>query len=174
MNLKTLFINYIKLKRKLDKAKIYKLIDNTNQNVYIGSTCIPLKYRLSQHKSDYNRFLKGIHNNVKSFEIIKNDDYKIELIEICNIKTKQELLQRERYFIENSSCLNKTIPGRSRREYKDDNKDKIKEYYIANKDEINIKRNVKIDCECGGKFTIRHKSCHFKTTKHQDYLKSNH
>ena len=56
MNLKTLFINYIKLRIKLNKAKIYKIIDNTNQNVYIGSTCGSLKDRLSRHKGNYKGF----------------------------------------------------------------------------------------------------------------------
>ena len=117
MNLKTLFINYIKLRSKLDKAKIYKITDNSNGNAYIGSTCRSLKERLSEHKGHCKRYLKGLYNNTRSFVIIKNDDYKLELIETCNIKTKQELLQRERYFIENNECINKNIPGRTDKEY---------------------------------------------------------
>jgi len=258
MNIKTLFVKYIKLRNKLSKAKIYKIIDNTNDNVYIGSTCKTLKERLISHKCSYNRFLKGLYNNVKSFDIIKNNDYHIELLENCNIKTKQELFQRERYYIENNECLNKVIPGRSRietikayneankdkqREYYEANKDKIKayneankdkqrEYYEANKDKIKEskkkyrddnkdkikayneankdkqreyrdtnkdkvkayreayrntnkdkikafrdankdKQNEKCECECGGKFTISNKACHFKSTIHQKFIKSN-
>ena len=199
MNIKTLFVKYIKLRNKLSKAKIYKIIDNTNDNVYIGSTCKTLKERLISHKCSYNRFLKGLYNNVKSFDIIKNNDYHIELLENCNIKTKQELFQRERYYIENNECLNKVIPGRSRietikayneankdkqREYRDTNKDKVKAYREAyrntNKDKIKAfrdankdKQNEKCECECGGKFTISNKACHFKSTIHQKFIKSN-
>ena len=173
MNLKTLFVKYIKLRIKLSKAKIYKIIDNTNDNIYIGSTCCSLKTRLSKHKSNYKRFLNGLYHNVKSFNILKNDDYKIELLENCDIKTKDELLARERFYIENNDCLNKVVPGRTDKEYYNDNKDKIKDYYITNKDRINIKRNQKIDCECGGKFTIRSKARHIKSTKHQEFIKSN-
>ena len=90
MNIRTLFVKYINLRNKLDQAKIYKIIDNTNGKIYIGSTCKTLKHRLSGHERDYKRFLKGIYNNVSSFDIIKNDDYKIELIENCDIKTKQK------------------------------------------------------------------------------------
>ena len=147
---------------KLDQAKIYKIIDNTNDNIYIGSTCQSLKKRLSEHKNDYKRFLKGLFNNVTSFDILKNNDYKIELLENCDIKTKQELLQRERYYIENNECLNKIVPGRNK-----------KEYYDVNKDKINIKRNQMIDCECGRKYTIRNKARHLKSTKHQEFIKSN-
>ena len=176
MNIKNLFINYIKLRDKLNKAKI---TDNSNQNVYIGSTCKTLKERLSQHKSNYKSYLNGLYHNVTSFDIIKNNDYKIESIENCNIKTKQELFARERYFIENNECINKIIPGRTDKEYKDDNKDKINEkknlYRDANKDKIKAYRdanNEKHNCECGGKFSFNHKVRHLKTTKHQNYLKS--
>ena len=94
MNIENIFVKYIKLRSKLDKAKIYKITDNTNNNIYIGSTCGSLKKRLSVHKSNYKRFIKGLFHNVKSFDIIKNNDYNIELLENCNIKTKQELLAR--------------------------------------------------------------------------------
>ena len=172
MNLKTLFVKYIKLREKLDNAKIYQIIDNTNNNVYIGSTYKSLKERLSQHKFDYKRYLKGTYNNIKSFDILKNDDYQIELLENCDIKTKQELLARERYYIENNICLNKVVPGRTDKEYREANKDKIKIYYDVNKDKINIKRNQMIDCECDGKYTICNKARHFKSTRHQEFIKN--
>jgi len=162
MNIKTLFVKYIKLREKLDNGKIYKIVDNTNDNIYIGSTCDSLKNRLSKHKASYKIFLKGLINNIKSFDIMKNNNYKIELLENCDIKTKQELLQRERYYIENNECLNKIVPGRNK-----------KEYYDVNKDKINIKRNQMIDCECGRKYTIRNKARHLKSTKHQEFIKSN-
>ena len=163
MELKTLFVKYIKLREKLDKGKIYKIVDNTNDAIYIGSTCNSLKNRLSSHKGDYKRFLKGIFNNVKSFDIIKNNDYKIELLENCEVKTKSELLARERFFIENNDCINKNIPGRT-------HKEADKAYYIANKEKLNIKRNGKFDCECGAHFSYANKSRHFKSAKHQKNL----
>ena len=157
MSIENLFEKDTKLRNKLDNAKIYKIVDNTNDNKYIGSTCKTLKTRLSEHKSDYKRFLKGLYHNVKSFDIIKNNDYNIELLEDCDIKTKNELLARERFFIENNECLNKVIPGRTKKEYKIVNKDKV---------------NEKFNCECGCKYTRCNKSHHIKTTKHLNYLKS--
>ena len=190
MNLKTLFVKYIKLREKLDNTKIYQIVDNTNNNIYIGSTCKSLKKRLSEHKCGYRRFLKGLFNNVKSFDIIKNNNYKIELLEDCDIKTKQELLARERFFIQNNNCVNKCIPGRNdkgyqqyQKDYYIDNKDKAKnkakEYYETNKEKLKEyretnkdKANEKFDCECGGKYTNCGKSQHLKTTKHLNYLES--
>ena len=93
--------------------KIYKIIDNTNGNVYIGKTIQRLKERLRKHKCD-----KGC----SSREIIKNGDYRIELIE----ETDDD--SRERYWILNTDCINVTIPGRSKKEYYEDNIDKFKEY----------------------------------------------
>ena len=122
MNLKALFIKYIKHRENLNKGKIYKLVDNTNENIYIGSTCNSLNKRLSQHNSHYKRYLKRQYGNMKSFDIIKNNDFTIKLLEKCNIKTKQELYQRERYYIENNECLNKNIPGRTLKEYKETKK----------------------------------------------------
>ena len=184
MNLKTLFVKYIKLREKLDNAKIYKIVDNTNDNIYIGSTCKTLKTRLSEHKSDYKRFLKGVYGYTKSFDIIKNNDYNIELLEDCNIKTKKELFERERFFIENNECLNKNIPVLTDKETQQYQKDYQKEYYNDNKDKLDIihkaynetnkeKLREKFICVCGGNYTHSQKSTHFKTRKHLNFLKNN-
>ena len=185
--IENIFLKYIKLRSKLDKGKIYKITDNTNDNKYIGSTCKTLKYRLSKHECDYKRFLKGIFNNVTSFDIIKNNNYKIELLENCVVKTKKELLKRERLYIENNQCVNRCVPGRTNKEYHEANKDQIKEYQKeykeANKKKIREQQkeyrkanrdkfNEKFDCSCGGYYTYIHKARHEKSTKHQNYLKS--
>ena len=149
MNIETIFEKYIKLRKKLDQGKIYKIIDNTNDNIYIGSTCRALKQRLSEHKRSYRQFLKGLCRNVRSFEILENNDYKIELLEDCKVKTKDELESRERFYIENNECTNKNIPGRTKKEYRDANKDKIrenrKECRDANKDKIREYRDANKD-----------------------------
>ena len=179
MNLKTLFVKYIKLRNKLNNAKIYKIVDNINDNVYIGSTCYSLKTRLSVHKSAYKRFLNGLGGNTKSFDVLKNNDYKIELIENCNIKTKQELLARERFFIKNNECLNKNIPGRTdkeiqqyQKEYYNDNKDKLDNFHKAYNETNKEKLKEKFICVCGGNYTHSQKSTHFKSIKHQKFLQS--
>ena len=177
--IENIFVKYIKLRSRLNEAKIYKITDRTNDNIYIGSTCRSFKKRLSEHKSEYKRFLKGLYSNIKSFDIIKNNDYKIELIENCEITTKQELLERERYYIQDNECLNNNIPGRTDKEYQQYQKD----YYNENKDELTIKRkeyndknkdklNEKIKCPCGGNYTNCNKSHHLRSNKHKNYLQS--
>ena len=179
IGIENIFVKYIKLREKLDNGKIYKITDNTNDNIYIGSTCKTLEERLSRHKYDYKSFLKGLYNNTRSFDIIKNNDYKIDLLENCQIKTKQELLARERYYIENNNCLNQVIPGRSKKEiidyqkdYYNENKEKLKASSKNNREANKDKLNEKFDCECGGKYIYTHKSTHIKTAKHQKKLQS--
>ena len=154
-------------------GKIYKLVDNTTDKIYIGSTCeSTLARRLAGHVGDYKRFMNGKFRNVTSFEIIKNCNYDIILLELCPCESKDLLHQRERYYIETLECVNKVIVGRTRtnKEYYDDNKELIsekqKKYNVDNKDLINEKH----DCKCGGKYTTANITKHFKTKKHQKYL----
>jgi hypothetical protein len=138
---------------KLKVAKIYKIIDNTNDNVYIGSTTLKLNQRLSEHKSAYKRYLNGkCQNYFTSFDIIKNNDYKIEIIKYVIFKDRKELYQRERYYIENNECINKVVPLRTDKEYK-------KEY-----------NKIKFQCECGSSINLCVKQRHFKTLKHINFI----
>ena len=52
-------------------SKIYRIVDNSNGNVYYGSTCErTLAQRLTKHKAVYNQYLKGNYTFVTSFTII--------------------------------------------------------------------------------------------------------
>jgi len=118
-------------------AKIYKIVDNTNGNIYVGSTCEPtLARRLTGHVGNYKRYLKGNHNYVTSFDIMKNNDYDIILLENCPCESKDQLHARERFYVETLDCINKNITGRTRQEtcekYREKNKDKIQKYRVDN------------------------------------------
>ena len=97
-------------------GKIYKIVGNQTEDVYIGSTCQKhLSTRLSGHKATYNTWLKGKSNYTTSYELIKYDDVQIILIENCPCNDKYQLEARERHHIENNKCVNKTIPTRTQR-----------------------------------------------------------
>lgn len=71
------------------------------------------------------------------------DNWDILQIEQYNCNTKQELLLRERYWtIQEKATLNKQVQGRTDKEYKQDNKDKIsqqnKKYKENNKEKLLI------------------------------------
>jgi hypothetical protein len=118
-------------------GKIYKIVDNTNGNVYIGSTCEPtLAHRLAKHRGHYREYLKGGNRYITSFKILENNDYSIVLLEEFPCETKDQLLARERFYIENNGCINKKIPTRTQKEWREDNKNYQKEYKEQNKDKI--------------------------------------
>ena len=122
------------------QAKVYKIVDNTNGNIYVGSTCEPtLARRLAGHVGAYKKYLNGKYHYVTSFKILENNDYAIVLLEACeNTTTKDELHARERIYVEALDCVNKIVPLRTQKEYYETNKDilleKKKEYYETNKD----------------------------------------
>ena len=125
-----------------EEGKIYKLVNNTSTDCYYGSTCDHLHKRKHGHKTDYKKFLAGTRHFITSFKILEPlvDDCDIVLVEAFPCSNKQELHARERWWIENNECVNKVIPTRTTKEYREDNKDKInqqnKEYRDANKDKI--------------------------------------
>ena len=132
------------------QGKIYKIINHELKGlVYYGSTAQTLKKRLQCHKYDSKR-----RNN--SSKIMFSVGYpEIILLEYYPCETKQELEARERVFIEGNECVNIEIPGRTKNEWNEDNKEKLNE-----------KRSEKTDCQCGGKYTQANKSVHLKSKKH--------
>ena len=156
-------------------GKIYKIVDNTNNNIYVGSTTEPtLARRLAGHVRNFRLWKNGKTNHTTSYKIIENDNYDIVLIENCPCETKDELHKRERYYIENLECVNKNITGRTPLEYYQHNKEtiinKAKEYRIKNKEIIKTTRSQVFLCECGKTFTPRHKARHQKSKFHQDFI----
>ena len=47
-----------------------------------------------------------------------------------------------------------------------------REYYQRNKERINEARNIKFNCECGGKYTKRHQARHRASNQHTKWLES--
>jgi hypothetical protein len=106
---------------------IYKLSDNTNGNTYYGSTKHHISKRISEHMASYARYKKGLGGWIASFDIICNGNFTFSVIEkLDTLGTRKQLLERERYYIENNDCLNKQIPNRSKMEYYIDNQTKLR------------------------------------------------
>jgi hypothetical protein len=156
-------------------GKIYKLVGGGL--TYYGSTCSTLTRRLCGHKS---QFATGKLKATSKLLFDTRDEVKIFLVEKFPCSDKMELNARERYWIENNECVNKYIPTRTQNEWKELNKDKIKEkremnkeyfkhYRELNKDkikeQISKQRSEKITCECGALVSkgniLRH-----RTSKH--------
>jgi len=121
-------------------GKIYRIVCNITGSVYIGSTTKDnLKTRLKEHE---NRYRKNTGGKYTCYKILDNNDYKIELIEEIDTYYTKELRMRERYWIENTECVNSVVPGRTRKERDNLLVNKLKKaeqdkkYYENNKDRI--------------------------------------
>ena len=109
------------------KGKVYCLRSYQTDDIYIGSTIQTLSVRIGGHKRDYNCWKNGKYHYVTSFELIKYDDCYIELLEDFPCENKNQLEKREGFHQRSMDCVNKFIAGRSDKEWREDNKNKIKE-----------------------------------------------
>ena len=135
-------------------AKIYRIVSDQTNMIYIGSTIDKLNKRLTNHICNYNKYLNGNKMYCSSYEILKYDDYKIELIELYPCDNKNELHEKEQYYLTfyKDICVNKqkAYTGLTKIEYNKEryqnNKDKIqeykKEYYQLNREKL-LERNRK-------------------------------
>lgn len=126
-------------------AKVYKLyVTDIKDTCYIGSTCNILSQRLSQHKyAARGDTQKKCAATVLFLEY--GDEVIIELLEDYPCDTKEKLLERERYWIEQTDgALNKNIPGQTWEERWAKNKERNsalhKEWLKANKESEALKK----------------------------------
>ena len=137
---------------KYQKGQIYKIVDVCYNKCYVGSTCEGLSQRMARHRHQYNSYLKGKHGHTTAFDIF--DEYgiencKIEWIEDCPCQSRKELEAREGSYIQNTKCVNKIMVGRTKEQYRQDNKERKrqidKHYRETNKNKIKEKREEKKD-----------------------------
>ena len=182
----------------MNTGYIYKIVDNTNDNIYIGSTIHTLHNRLLEHKRHYTKYQKDkCIAYTSSFDIIKNDDYKIELLETIEFSDKKDLRKLEQTYIENNECINKInafATDELKIKQKNDSSKKIyntsekrrtyiknynNEYYDNNKEyysNYHKNKTTKVLCECGCEVRYNNLIRHRKTDKHNkcmEQLKDN-
>ena len=105
-------------------SKIYKIYSLSNEElVYFGSTT----QRLSQRKAEHVKDSKKEHYNGSSKIIINNGNWKMELIQDYPCLNRLELETLEGEYIKNNKCINIMIPARTKKQYRDANRDKIRE-----------------------------------------------
>ncbi len=134
-------------------GKIYTIRCRSDENlIYVGSTSQTLSQRMTLHRSCCKR---GDGCSLYDY-IIDNDwsDFYIELYEKYPCNDKAELCKREGEIIRQIGTLNKCIAGRTKKEYIQDNVDKVKEYQKTYR-EVNaekLKEDKKIYYENNAEF----------------------
>ena len=174
-------------------TKIYKIESHQGNKIYIGSTTKKyLSQRMDKHRYEYKEWKKNGHNKVTSYILF--EDYGVEncfitLLESFPCNSKDEAHAREAHYIRSLDCVNKCIPTRTGKEYKDDNKEKFQAYNTAyqkqysidnkeylreykrewaekNKARINEHKESKYVCACGIQLCLRNKARHEKSKYH--------
>ncbi len=181
-----------------ENGKIYTIRCISNKElIYVGSSCQKLCTRWMDHKSRCKQEKYQHITLYKTMIELGINDFYIELYQVYPCQNKEELTKREGEVIREIGTLNHAIPGRSRKEYFEDNKllvlektkkyynensdiilEKKKDYYInvvkpnyeKNKETILEKRKEKITCECGSTLRKADISQHLKCKKHLTYL----
>ena len=135
------------------KAKIYKLTNDYNNDVYIGHTCDTLIKRFSKHKEDSRRESYKHRPLYKLINEIGIERFRIDLIEEWGAKDRQEIKQKEGKYIRGMGTLNNQIEGRTKEEEKEINRHKSKQ-------------RKKSTCVCGCNVNKKQLLRHTRTSKH--------
>lgn len=105
------------------KAKIYKIVSDVDDEVYIGATCGSLAHRMSVHRAtSRNKPERCLYAHVDALGGWQH--FSIILVEDFPCERKEQLSARERYWVEEMSTLNMCIPGRTVAEYNATHRDK--------------------------------------------------
>jgi group I intron endonuclease len=80
-------------------GKIYKLVNDIDDDIYVGSTCKQLSNRMAKHRTDAkasNHKQRKVYQKMNAFGI---EHFKIVLIENHPCDSREELTRREDYYI---------------------------------------------------------------------------
>jgi hypothetical protein len=96
---------------QMEFGKIYKIVSDSIDKIYIGSTVKTLEERLERHETSYENWFNLDFNKkyyCTSFEILKYGDYKIELLEKYPCSSRSELIKHEGFYIITNyyNCVN--------------------------------------------------------------------
>ena len=87
------------------------------------------------------------------------DNCHIILLETFPCGSVDELRAREAYYIRNTPCTNKNIPGRTRQQYRVDNREKI-----------SSEKKERVVCACGAALAQHSIARHLRTDKHKSAI----
>ena len=88
----------INIRNEVIIGRIYKIINNVDDMIYVGSTVKPLVKRLGDHMYEYNRGTKL--NLYEHFRKIGVENFEMELLEWKQVRNMNELYRLEQDWIE--------------------------------------------------------------------------
>ena len=121
------------------QGKIYKLLNDIDDDVYVGSTTQPLSKRMVSHRKSAacSKTQSRLYTKMRELGV---GHFYIELIEECPCDNIEQLRAVEGKYIREVGTLNQRIECRSDKQYRIDNKEKKKiddaKYQAANKEKL--------------------------------------
>jgi len=129
-------------------GKIYKIINNIDNDIYIGSTTNSLHLRFAVHILTAT-YTKSKHRLLyKKMNLLGIEHFKIELLDEITCEDKKDLHALEGYYILQYGSLNHNLAGRT-----------IKEW-----------RSIKRSCSCGKNYTMTNAARHKSSFLHQNKM----
>jgi hypothetical protein len=182
-------------------GRVYKITNEDESIVYIGSSSMSLSKRWNCHKNDFKRWIGGkklnrcsIYNHFQEHGI---DNFSIHLISEHEIETKRQLLEFEQLVIDRTNCVNEakafsplTRQDRDRAYYEANKESKLEynlNYYELNKEQLKERQRTynrnnkellkarsaeRIDCGCGSNVRRGDKAIHQRSQKHQRWFET--
>jgi hypothetical protein len=121
-------------------GRVYKIIPNQGDEVYIGSTINEIRKRFYNHKKNYLSYLSGKTTKTRVYDIFDKygtDNVNIILIKEYHIVDRLHLEAYETLWISKTKCVNKCVPFQPLKKEKD--RQSSKNYRLKNKDIVNQK-----------------------------------
>ena len=134
------------MSKRYQNGKIYKISSlECDGPCYIGATCTKyLSTRLRKHKENFKTWQnKGCTGKyLSSFELIKQGEVEITLIEEFPCESWDQLRARERYYINCTDCVNKNRDGKGLHESISEYKKRSWQNYYKNNQDLCKERNA--------------------------------
>ena len=114
------------------KGKIYKVLNDLDDDVYIGSTCQSLNMRMVGHRKARTGKQYKNYKLYRKMNEIGVAHFYIELIKETPCENKEQLRAIEGEYIRKYGTLNGQIAGRSRKEWQDEHQERKSELNSIN------------------------------------------
>ena len=153
-------------------GKIYKLVCDDSEDVYIGSTKMTLKARFQKHRSSYNVHGASSHNAA----IMSKENPRIVLLENYPCSGKPELILRENHWYgQFPNAVNKNVPGRTPAGYYQDHRghiiQQVKDNYQAKKEHYQTYAKTRVICgDCLTEYSRGNNTHHMRSKHHRDVI----
>lgn len=151
------------------KGFVYKIANQDDSIVYVGSTIQSVSDRWKSHLKNYKQWVAGNGSSCSIFYHFKEfgfEAFTITALSEHELESREQLKQFEQLVILANACVNQRAAYRS---YEDQLRYN-QQYRRNNRDRINAHMSEKLTCACGSIVSRRNISYHKKSKKHDKLM----